>query len=266
MSKWWQWHDPFTPGDAQPAGGPTWDDFNRLRERVDRLERAAALAPRADESTRWFHRDEYNPGPGAGTLALTTPALPWISKSVQFAERLTSLEFIRATLTEAAALGLVGALLGSGVALAFEYPWTLAPISGASAFGLAVGVLILHNRALLHVTVQQQGRGGQRNRQEADIFVHMDNGPVYPRPIARLLVEGITLVQLKEWAPRALVAPDLGVHAHSGGGKLFSQPQYSALMGQMLRFEYVKPSAGNKARQLNDRGRAVLEQVQLVKA
>jgi hypothetical protein len=199
----------------------------------------------------YYHRD---------VAGIAAKFAPWVSTATRFSERLTSKEFVRATAENAALIGLSAAGLTGCVAWGFGLPWQAVPVVGVSAFAVSIGVLVALNRSLIHKLVAIQDKKGQRNRQELHIQVDTPTADG-KRNIEFMCVAGITKEQVYEFIPMVLDGASMAVHAMSGGGKLFSQPQYASLMSELQRAGKVSAPRGNIPRMLTVGGRHFFEAV-----
>jgi hypothetical protein len=245
---WWQWTN-------QTNETVTRSEFDRLVTRVEALEQATHL-PMIDQArlAGWYHRDELGDGG-----PISPPWLPWVSKTTRFTERLTSTEFVWATLGQAGIAGLSFTILGAGTAWLLELPWFASPVIGAVGFALAGGVLLFHNREMLHRLVMEQTKKG---KQRAELRVQIDfpfDGQVTPHAEFLYLRCEVKPAQLAEFARAVLNGSSLAVHVWTGAGGAFTRAQYDSLMSELVKMDYIKPSTGNQTRSLNRRGLALMK-------
>jgi len=248
----WEWKNPFEPG-TQPAQPVTRPEFANLVRRVETLERTVNSPVMVDQA-RWYYRDELGDGG-----PISTAWLPWVSKATRFTERLTSTEFVWATLGEAGIAGLSCTILGAGAAWLFHLPWYASPVIGVGGLALAGGVLLIHNREMLHRLVTEQAKKG---KQRSELRVQVDNpvkGRISPHAEFMYLRCDIKPEQLAEFARATLNGSGLAVHMWTGAGGVFTRAQYDSLMSELVKMEYIRPSAGNLARSLNQKGLALMK-------
>jgi hypothetical protein len=183
-----------------------------------------------------------------------------VSKGVRFVEQLTSPEFVRATRSEAMLLGVSFTILGAGAAWLLALPWYAPMVIGFAGFAVSTGVLIVHNRTLLHATVNQQGKAGEKRRAELRVQVDgVGEGGNHSNSHAEFLYLkcAVNAAQLTEWARAALDGGGLGVHKWTGQGALFTRSQYDNLCSELLTMGYLVDRGGNLGRQLTAKGRAL---------
>jgi hypothetical protein len=240
--------------DRPTSDNVTRREFNALVQRVASLE-SMALGDQSRHhwagsvgDNAYYHRQ----GDISGTLAQVAP---WVSTTTRFSERLTSIEFVKATAGQAALLGITFAVMGTGAAWVLELPWvTTGAVCGVAGATLSLGLLIALNRAELHSLVSAQADKGKRRSEMRVQIDHVgDHGIKF-----LYLNSDITSDQLREFAIAALGGASLTVHKWTGQGALFTRGQFDDLMGELETMGYIRPARGNVARSLNRKGQALM--------
>ena len=229
--------------------------LRKLEDRVAVLEARLGIKPPTAtfENSLRIHTG-YEPKSSPLAMRLDQP---WVSKSVRISEQLTSFEFaVKAQLGQAVLFALGGLTIGALVARLFELSWLAAPGFGLAAGSLALTILLIDHRGLVHRIVNDTNSRAQKKRTELRVQIDHHQGPLAKADF--LYVAGIQPDQLRQFAQATCDGVSLTFHAHAGGGKLFSQPQYAALMAELERFDYARPGAGNKPRTLTSKGKALM--------
>ncbi len=199
----------------------------------------------------YYHRDEYT-GDMAGTVKRLPP---WVSTSVRFAESLTSPAFVKTTFLESGVLGLSFAALGALVSWRLELPWIAPILIGLTGAALSGGILVLWNRTELHRVITQQANRKRQTEMRVQISKYDER---FISAEFLYLNARIEPEQLRQFARASLAGANLSVHNWVGQGALFSRGQYDSLMAELERMDYVVPGAGNQARRLTSKGRALM--------
>jgi hypothetical protein len=209
------------------------------------------------DHSAWFRHGE---GHTSGVDNLAAPVgVPWVSKSVRITEQLTSFEFaVKTQLGQAALFGLGGMVVGAGAAWLLELPWYAAPVLGAAAGTLALTILLLDHRGMVHQVITDAGN--RPGKQRTELRVQIDQRDAHSRlnGVEFLYVSGIEHHQLQTFAAAAVKGSSLAVHKWTGRGALFTRGQFDDLMTELEQFGYIKPATGNVARQLTRKGRALM--------
>jgi hypothetical protein len=237
-----------------------------LEKRITALETALRQFRRHEtlvlESSMPDHSTWYQQGEGHTNGMYTLAAqmgLPWISKSVRITEQLTSFEFaVKTQLGQAVLFGLGGTVVGAGAAWLMELPWYAAPVLGMAAGTLALTILLLDHRGMVHRVITDAG--SRPGKQRTELRVQIDQRDAHSRlnGVEFLYVSGIEHPQLRTFAAAAVKGASLAVHKWTGRGALFTRSQFDDLMTELEQFGYIKPATGNVARQLTRKGRALM--------
>lgn len=253
--------------DIFQAGQPTpqpvsQGEFKALAKRVANLEHSVKMLstpPMVDQARmpyaladsvgdRYYHR--Y--GDLSGTLG---QIMPWISTTTRFSEQLTSIEFLKVTVGQAAIMGLSFAGLGGLASWGLELPaLPTIIVSGSVGFIGTVAVLILVNRLEIHSLVKGQA---DKSKRRSELRVQIDQPGDHGIEFLYLNSD-IKPEQLKEFARAALDGAVLSVHKWTGKGALFTRGQFDDLMGEFEKMNYIIPARGNVGRCLNAKGRALM--------
>ena len=230
--------------------------MGQIEQRVLALETRQPITLGDQSQHRWGNVGDnayYHRGDVSGTLAQVAP---WVSTTTRCSERLTSIEFVKATAGQAICLGTMFTGLGSLAAYFFDLSWTIAPVCGITGATLSLGVLIMLNRSELHSLVSAQADKNVKRQQEVKIQIDKTEGERVAG-IEFLYVAGVTLEQLIEFAPTALRTESLVVNAIGGGGRLFTQGQAQALGSELELLGYATAARGPQGRRLTAKGRAL---------
>lgn len=247
------WKSPFEPNVIEPVSRT---EFEKLAKRVDVLERLVKGLPTNADQTRWYHRDEL---PMENVQTYPSPSwLPWVSTATRFSERLTSVEFVKATAGQAGLAAVSFAILGTGAAAWWRLPWYTGLVIGGCSFAVIGVGLVLHNRGLLQQLVNGQVQKGSKRR--AELRVQIDK-PANHGVEFLYLNSNVTPEQLREFARAALAGSNLGVHKWTGEGALFTRGQYDDLMTELETMGYAFPARGPTARRLTAKGKALFRAV-----
>ena len=241
------------------------NELARLQKRVSDLERRMAVIemhPMGDQSrstwgavgdNAYYHRQGDVSGDVAGMLSQVKP---WLSTTTRFSERLTSIEFVKATAYNAALSGAVFATLAGAASWLFMLPWTTVPACGIAGSALTLGVFILQNRSDVRNLVKAQASKNVKRQQEVRVQSDKTEGDRVTG-VEFLYVAGVTLEQLIEFAPTALRTESLTINAIGGGGRLFTQGQAQALGTELELLGYATSARGPQGRRLTAKGRAL---------
>jgi len=223
---------------------------DRLERRVNELGRVPALAGVPDQARWWVRRDATDL---PESLSQGPNWAPWVSKSVQISERLTSFEFaVKATAGQAALFGLGGGLFGAGAAWLLRLPWYASPVLGVASGTLALTLLLIDHRGMLHQVVREAGARKPRYGELRVQIEHSDGrGTDY-----LFLKEDVAREDLRELAQGVLAGKSLAVHAWVGVGG-WTRTKFDNVMAELEKMGYTRPGRGNKARELTAKGRAL---------
>jgi hypothetical protein len=258
MANWYEYRSPFQNKSENPAVALTRRIAN-FESRLSDLEKRVGLLEGG-----FADQTHYSWGNGGGDvyyhrqqdLAGTMERFaPWVSTTSRIAADLTSSHTVRRTLGEASLAGIFFTATGGFLAGMGIVPWFGAPLVGFTGASLTLAVLVAHNRTLLHKLVTSQVERSNKRRQELHIQVDKIDERGH-KSVEFLLVSGITLEQLIEFAPEALRQENLSVNLIGGGGKIFTQGQAQALGAELELLGYASQAHGPVGRKLTAKGRA----------
>ncbi len=261
MANWFEYQP------AQPNNG----DVSALVRRIAEVERRQAAfeqrltflerRPVADQARMpnyswsdeagdsYYHRQQ--------DLAGTIQAMgAWTSTTQRIVADLTSSQTARRTLQEACLAGIFFTTTGGFLAALGHLPWFAAPIVGVTGASLSLAVLVAHNRTLLHKMVSSQAKRAEKRRAEMRVQIDTPRGGHSADFL--YLNSDVTEAQLAEFARAVLGGASLAVHKWTGQGALFTRGQYDDLMSELVKMNYVREAAGNVARSLTSKGRALM--------
>jgi hypothetical protein len=236
--------------------GSTQKQLDELKQRVMALEARAGIQtyPTVSlESSLPFNPMADDPSylPAAGQ--------PWVSKRVQISEQLTSFEFaVKAQFGQAAIFALGGAVLGGLLGGWLDLSWYVAPVIGVVSGTIALIILVLDHRGMVHQLVNEVG---QRPAKKQELRIAIKHSPSMGNQsdLRFLYLNGaIDRDDLRLMAQGVNEGKSLAVNAWIGVGG-WTRTKVDNVMSELEKMGYVRPGRGNQPRQLTRRGRALFK-------
>lgn len=182
--------------------------------------------------------------------------LPVISNKWTHMHKLLSVQSVA---LQSAISGTMAFFVGGSVALFMEWSWHVPVASFLSVSSLSWLVLSLDRRGLLHHVVKGHALSGKNKNLNLKITVENDTNKTEKILDELKLNKTITYEQLAEYAKALLQGEKMTTHNWTGRGNLFSQGQYSNLIGQMEKFGYSKPGYSRYPKKLTKKGYQLME-------
>lgn len=231
--------------------------FDELEQRIVVLESMLGINAHQGQRVRLETSIPHSAASENGTGYPPVAGQPWVSKSVRISEQLTSFEFaVKAQFGQASIFAIGGTVLGAVLVGWLDLPWYASPVIGVVSGTVALIILVLDHRGMLHQLINDAGQRPAK-KQELRIAVKHPQPESNKSDLHFLYLNGaIDRDDLRLMARRVSEGKSLTVNSWIGVGG-WTRTKVDNLMSELEKMGYARSGRGNQPRQLTNKGRAL---------